>query len=82
MADKPPEDLPDLGCATGTALEMKLLNAARRYAGSDDAGKAAASADYLSVLTEFLRSSGQLTAAPIAQPLADLIAEKSDEGDA
>lgn len=75
------DDLPDLGCATGTALEMRLLTAARRYAGVDTAGKAAASAEYLSVLSDFLRASGQLTAEPIAKPLTDLIAEKAGEGE-
>ena len=63
--------VPDLGCATATPLELKLLDAAKRYAAGDDAEKQQARADYAETLADYLRSSGQLTNADIIRPLLD-----------
>jgi hypothetical protein len=78
MAEKKP--VPDLGCATATPLELKLLSAAKAYAAGDVAEKQTARADYVAVLSDYLRQSGQMTDPAILAPLIDPIGETPDDG--
>ena len=66
---------PDLGCATATPLELKLLAATKAFVKGNDAEKKAARADYVAVLADYLRQSGQLTDQQVLRPLIDLIEE-------
>jgi hypothetical protein len=63
---------PDLGCATATPLELRLLAASKAFAKGNTAEKAIARADYVALLAEYLRQSGQMTDANILRPLIDL----------
>ena len=61
---------PDLGCATATPLELKLLQATKAWvAAEDDAAKEAAYRDYAAILADYLKSSGQLVDKDILRPL-------------
>ena len=63
---------PDLGCATATPLELRLLAASKVFAQGNAAEKASARADYVALLADYLRQSGQMTDANILRPLVDL----------
>jgi hypothetical protein len=63
---------PDLGCATATPLELRLLAASKEFAKGNAAEKASARADYVALLADYLRQSGQMTDANILRPLVDL----------
>ena len=60
-------DIPDLGCATATPLELKLLDAAKHHA----AGDKVAQADARAIIAGYLRDSGQLTEPDILRLLTD-----------
>ena len=78
MTEKKP--VPDLGCATATPLELKLLSAAKAYAAGDAAEKQAARAAYVAVLLDYLKQSGQMTDQAILAPLIDPVDEESNDG--
>ena len=57
----------DLGCATATPLELKLLEAAKRHA----AGEEGAQQDAREIIADYLKASGQLTEPDILRLLTD-----------
>ncbi len=63
---------PDLGCATATPLELRLLTASKAFAVGNAVEKAIARADYVALLADYLRQSGQMTDVNILRPLVDL----------
>ena len=57
----------DLGCATATPLELKLLETAKRHA----AGEEGAQQDAREIIADYLKESGQLTEPDILRLLTD-----------